>query len=42
MKQSVEYLGHKIDKTGPHPTPDKIQAILDAPESSNLSELTCC
>ena len=41
MKQSVEYLGHKIDKKGLHPTPDNIQAIVDAPEPSNLSELTC-
>ena len=39
LQQSVEYLGHKIDATGLHPTPDKIQAIVDAREPSNLCEL---
>ena len=31
MKPEVDYLGHKIDKTGLHPLPDKVQAIQDAP-----------
>ena len=39
LQQSVEYLGLKIDATGLHPTPNKIQVIVDAPEPSNLSEL---
>ena len=39
MQQNIEYLGQKIDATGLHPTRDKIQAILDAPEPTKLSEL---
>ena len=27
MKPEIDYLGHKIDKTGLHPLPDKVQAI---------------
>ena len=39
LAPSVEYLGHIIDKDGPHPAPEKVQAIQDAPEPRNLSEL---
>ena len=39
MQQSVEYLGHRIDATGLHPTSDKIKAIVDAPEPTTISEL---
>ena len=35
----VEYLGHTIDKNGLHPSPNKLRAIQDAPEPTNLSEL---
>ena len=37
--QSVEYLGHTIDKNGLHPSPNKLRAIQDVPEPTNLSEL---
>ena len=31
LKTSVEYLGHRIDAEGIHPTDDKIEAITAAP-----------
>ena len=39
MAESVEYLGHRIDKNGLHPTKEKVQAVCDAPSSKNVSEL---
>ena len=36
---SVEYLGHRIDIQGLHPTEDKLRAIKDAPEPKNMGEL---
>ena len=36
---SVTYLGHKIDAEGPHPLPDKVTAIQDAPSPTNVQEL---
>ena len=36
---SVEYLGHIIDRQGIHPSPKKIEAIQDAPEPKNASDL---
>uniref|UniRef100_H2ZYP8 ribonuclease H n=1 Tax=Latimeria chalumnae TaxID=7897 RepID=H2ZYP8_LATCH len=36
---SVVYLGHKIDATGLHPIPEKVQAIVEAPNPKNVSEL---
>lgn len=39
MTDSVEYLGHVIDKDGLHPSEAKIRAIKEAPEPKNLSEL---
>lgn len=36
---SVEYLGHTIDGSGLHPSPRTLQAIREAPEPTNLSEL---
>ena len=36
---SVEYLGHIIDNKGLHPSPSKIQAIQQAPASTNVIEL---
>ena len=35
----VVYLGHKVDAQGLHPTEEKIKAIRDAPEPSNITEL---
>ena len=36
---SVEYLGHVIDGDGIHPSSSKVQAIKEAPEPRNLTEL---
>ena len=37
--ESVEYLGHIIDKDGLHPSPNKVKAIRDAPTPKNVTEL---
>lgn len=37
--KTVEYLGHKIDKEGIHPTNEKSVAIQEAPEPKNLTQL---
>ena len=39
LAKSVVYLGHTIDADGLHPTPDKLQAVQDAPQPTNVSEL---
>ena len=39
MNPSVLYLGHRIDAEGLHPLPDKVQAIVDAPDPQNVQEL---
>ena len=36
---SVKYLGHQIDAAGLHPLPDKVKAIVEAPQPKNLQEL---
>lgn len=36
---SVEYLGHRIDKSGIHPTTGKLRAISEAPVPRNVQEL---
>ena len=36
---SVTYLGHIIDRDGIHPTPDKVQAVQQAPTPQNITEL---
>ena len=36
---SVTYLGHTIDRDGIHPTPDKVQAVQQAPTPRNVTEL---
>ena len=33
---SVEYLGHRIDRDGLHPTDEKVGAIRDAPNPREL------
>ena len=37
--ESVEYLGHIIDRNGLRPSPNKLKAINEVPEPSNISEL---
>ena len=39
LLDSVQYLGHIVDKGGLHPTHGKVEAIRNAPESKNITEL---
>ena len=39
MKESVAYLGHRIDAEGHHPLPDRVRAIKDAPTPDSVSKL---
>jgi len=39
LQDSVEYLGFMVDATGLHATPSKIEAIVDAPAPTNVSQL---
>ena len=36
---SVEYLGHQFDASGISPMPNKIDAVINAPPTKNVSEL---
>ena len=39
LRDSVEYLGHKIDAEGLHPRPKKVAAVIKAPQPHNISKL---
>ena len=39
MNASVEYLGHRIDAQGLHPLKEKVEAVRNAPNPTNVSEL---
>ena len=39
MAKSVENLGHQIDAEGLHTTSAKVDAVVQAPEPSNIQEL---
>lgn len=39
MSKSVEYLGYKIDASGLHTTPQKVEAIQQAPHPKNVQQL---
>ena len=39
MRDSVEYLGHRIDAQGIHATDSKLAAVTQAPEPTNVQEL---
>jgi hypothetical protein len=39
MQESVEFLGHRIDAEGLHTTQGKLEAIINAPAPTNISEL---
>ena len=39
LQESVEYLGHQIDETRVHTSPQKVKAVVDAPSPRNLQEL---
>ena len=40
MTDSVEYLGHRLDRHGIHTQADKVKAMIDAPEPKNLEGLS--
>ena len=39
MAPEVQYLGHKITKQGIEPTEEKVEAIVQSPHPTNISEL---
>ncbi|XP_051785433.1 uncharacterized protein K02A2.6-like [Erpetoichthys calabaricus] len=39
FRDSLEYCGHIIDKNGLHKSPDKIDAVLKAPQPENVTQL---
>uniref|UniRef100_A0A5S6QLW0 RNA-directed DNA polymerase n=1 Tax=Trichuris muris TaxID=70415 RepID=A0A5S6QLW0_TRIMR len=39
LQRSVNYLGHRIDANGIHPTEERIRAIKEMPEPTNVREL---
>ena len=39
ISNSIKYLEHIISEKGLHTSPDKIEAILKAPKSENISQL---
>ena len=39
LQRAVEYLGHKIDAEGLHALPDKIEAVVRAPQPRNIQQL---
>lgn len=39
LQKSIEYLGHQIDETGVHTSPQKVKAVVEAPSPRNLREL---
>ena len=39
FQTSVEYLGHRIDANGLHPTTDKVKAVVKAPRPKTVTEL---
>ncbi|KAL5489261.1 hypothetical protein EMCRGX_G018331 [Ephydatia muelleri] len=39
LRESVEYLGHKVDASGLHPLSGKVEAIVQAPEPQNVLQL---
>ena len=38
-QKSVKFLGHLIDRSGVHPDPDKVQAIIDMQPPTNVHEV---
>ncbi|XP_056589597.1 uncharacterized protein K02A2.6-like [Triplophysa dalaica] len=39
LEKEVNFLGHKVDATGIHPVPEKVQAVQDTMVPSSVSEL---
>ena len=42
FKESITYCGHRIDKHGLHKMADKINAVVNAPRSTNVTQLRAC
>ena len=38
---SVEYLGHRLDAEGVHPTSEKLKAIIGAQKPRDVKQLSC-
>ena len=38
-QESVEYLGHRIDATGLHPTKEKVQAVVNVPDKKKCGRI---
>lgn len=38
LAEEVEYLGHRVDAQGLHPTGTKVKALDEAPEPKNVTE----
>ena len=38
-QSQVTYLGHRVDHEGLKPTEDKVNAIMEAPEPRNVTEV---
>ena len=39
MAPSVVHLGYRMDAQGLHPMPDKVKAVMDAPQPTIITEL---
>lgn len=39
FKDSIQFCGHEIDKSGLHKTREKIDAVVEAPQPLNVSQL---
>ena len=39
LSMSVEYLGHRVDASGLHTTPSKVEAVQSCPQPQNVQEL---
>ena len=39
LQKQVQFLGHVIDAEGVHPSPEKVQAIVEAPSPATVTEL---
>ncbi|XP_034094911.1 uncharacterized protein K02A2.6-like [Gymnodraco acuticeps] len=39
LEEEVEYLGHRVDAQGLHPVERKVKAIMEAPNTTNVTEL---
>ena len=39
LQEKVQFLGHVIDAEGLHPSPEKVQAVVEALSPANVTEL---